>query len=135
MPNVKFSRSANRYDRKKQFEFGLKHLDKTKNYFIEQIKQNDLMSKKHKKVCTVLNHIEKSLILVSAITGCVSISAFVLLVGIPIGIASSAAGLKIWAMTPRIKKCQYIIKKKREKNDELVLLNITEVLISTALID
>ena len=78
MPNVKFSRSANRYDRKKQFEFGLKHLDKTKNYFLEQIKQNDLMSKKHKKVCTVLNYIEKSLILVSAITGCVSISTFVL---------------------------------------------------------
>ena len=29
------------------------------------------MSKKHKNVCTALNDIEKLLILVSAITGCV----------------------------------------------------------------
>ena len=35
------------------------------------------MSKKHKKVFTVLNYIEQSLALVSAITECVSISDFV----------------------------------------------------------
>ena len=35
------------------------------------------MSKKHKKVGTVLIHIEHSLIAISTITGCVSISAFV----------------------------------------------------------
>ena len=42
-----------------------------------------------------LNHIKKYLILVSAITGCISISAFALLVGILISIASSAVWLKI----------------------------------------
>ena len=29
-------------------EFILKNIDKTKNYFLEKIKQNELMSKKHK---------------------------------------------------------------------------------------
>ena len=53
------------------------------------------MSKKHKNVCTVSKYIDQLLILVSAITGCVSISAFASLVGIPIGTASSAVGLKI----------------------------------------
>ena len=48
------------------------------------------MSKKHKKVCIVLNYIEHLLILVSTITGCLSISAFAYLVGIPVGITSSA---------------------------------------------
>ena len=33
-------------------EFRLKNMDATKNYFIDEIKQNELMSKKHKKVCT-----------------------------------------------------------------------------------
>ena len=48
------------------------------------------MSKKHKKVCTILDYIEHSLILVSAVNGYVSISAFAFLVGMAIGIASPA---------------------------------------------
>ena len=50
------------------------------------------MSKKHKKVCITLNYIEHILILASAMTGFISISAFVSLIGIPIGITSSAIG-------------------------------------------
>ena len=38
------------------------------------------MSKKHKKVCANSNYFEYLLILASAITGCVSISAFASLV-------------------------------------------------------
>ena len=57
--------------------------------------RNELMNKKHKKVCTTLNYIENFLILGSTITGCVSISSFASLVGILIGITSSAIGLKI----------------------------------------
>ena len=53
-----------------------------------------MMSKKHKKVCTTLNYIEHFLTLGSTITGCVSISAFISLVCIPIGTTSSAIGLK-----------------------------------------
>ena len=34
------------------------------------------MGKKHKKVCRVLNYIDHSLIAISTIAGCVSISAF-----------------------------------------------------------
>ena len=37
-------------------------INETKNYFIEEIKQRDLVSKKHKKVCTFLNYIENLLI-------------------------------------------------------------------------
>ena len=57
-------------------EFRLKNIDETKNYFIEEIEQNELMCKKHKKVCTTLNYIEHFLILVSAVTGCISIFVF-----------------------------------------------------------
>ena len=37
-------------------EFSLKNIDKTKDYFMEEINQNELMSKKHRKVCTTLNY-------------------------------------------------------------------------------
>lgn len=52
----------------------------------------------------LLNYIEHCFILVSAITGCVSISAFASLVGIPISIASSAVGLKICVSNQEKKK-------------------------------
>ena len=71
-----------------------KKIDEIRNYLIEEINWNELMSKKHKKVCKVLNYIEHSLIAISTITGCVSISAFAFLVGIPVGITSSPIALK-----------------------------------------
>ena len=103
-------------------EFRLKNLDETRNYLIEEINWNELMSKKHKKVCTTLNYIEHFLILGSTITGCVSISSFASLVGIPIGITSSEIGLKIYVITAGIKKYKSIIKKKKKKHDKIVLL-------------
>ena len=45
-----------------------------------------------------LNYIEHLLILASAVTGCIWISAFALLIGIPIGITSSAIVLKSCAI-------------------------------------
>ena len=69
------------------------------------------MSKNHKNVCGVLNYIDYLLTLDSAVAGCVSISAFASLVGIPVGITSSAVGLKICAIVVGIKKYKSIIKK------------------------
>ena len=43
-------------------------MNETRNYFLKEIKQIELMSKKHKKVCTTLNYIEYFLILDSTIT-------------------------------------------------------------------
>ena len=76
-------------------EFRSKNTDETGNYFLQEKEQNEQTSKKHKKVCTTLNYIEHFLILASTITGCISISAFASLLGIPIGNMSSAIGLKI----------------------------------------
>ena len=39
-------------------EFRLKNINETKKYFIEKIKQNKLISKKHKRNCKILNYIE-----------------------------------------------------------------------------
>ena len=62
-------------------EFRLKKYMKQEN-LLEEIKHNDLMSEKHKKTC------------ISAVNGCVSISAFVSFVGVPVGIMSSAGFLR-----------------------------------------
>ena len=110
----------------------LKKIDETRNYSIQEINQNELMSKKHKKVCGVLNYIEHSLIVTSSITGCVYIFAFASLVRIPIEITSSEIGLKICVITAGIKKYKSLIKKKKKSkalidsdisHDEFDLIN------------
>ena len=89
----------------------MKNIDETRNYFLKEIEQNELMSKNHKSVSTISNYIGHFLILASAIIECVSISVFASLFVIPIGISSSAIGLKFCAITAGIKKYKSIIKK------------------------
>ena len=84
-------------------EFRFIKIDETRNHFGEKIKQNYLVSKKHKKFCKVLIYIEHLLIFVSAINRCVSISAFASVIGIPIGIMSSVVGLKTCAWLQELK--------------------------------
>ena len=53
-------------------------------------------------MCRNLDYFEHSLLFIFAVTGCLSISAFVSLVNIPVGVTSSALGLKIYAVTSAI---------------------------------
>ena len=85
-------------------EFRLKNIDETRNYFVEETDQNELMNNKRKMVCKTTDYIEHFLLLVSTVTGRISISTFDSLAGISIGIMSSAIGLKIWAITSGIRK-------------------------------
>ena len=120
-------------------EFSLKKTDEKRNYLIEEINRNELMSKKLKKVFRVLNYFQH-LLVISTITGCVSISAFAFLVGISIGTTHSAIGFKICVIRAEIKKYKSINKKNKKKQDKLILLaksklNSIAALISKALID
>ena len=71
-------------------------------YLFKKLNRNELMSKNHKKI------------LASTMTGCTSISNFFSLVGIPIGITSSAIELKVCSIIAGIKKCKSIIKKNKK---------------------
>ena len=76
------------------------------------------------------------LFLILAATDCISISAFASLVCVLVGISSSAVGLKICAITPRIKMYKSVIRKKKKKRDRILVLgkdklNTIEVLIDS----
>ena len=74
-------------------EENIRSIDETRNCLskeIKEINQNELMSEKNKQVQTALNIIEHFLILNSTITGSISISSFASLIGIHLGITSSA---------------------------------------------
>ena len=94
--------------------FRLRKNDETRNYLLDEIKHNYLMSEKYKKTSKYLNYVEKLLILASAVTGCVSIFAFSSLIYVPIGITSSAVGINICAVTAESKR-YYNYKEKEAK--------------------
>ena len=115
-------------------KFRLRNINDTTNYFLEEIKHNELMSRKDKKESTTLNYIH-FLFLISAIKECISISDFTSLIGNPIWITSSVIGLKLCQITAGIKKYQSIFNKEKKKVDKIPLvakfkLNTLGVLIS-----
>ena len=81
-------------------EFRLKNVDETRNYLFKEINRNELISKNTETFVRT----EYFLILSSTITGWISISSFSSLVGILLGITSSAIELKICAISVGIKK-------------------------------
>ena len=97
----------------------IKKIDETRNYLFEEINYNDLMYEKYKKY---LNYVQCLLTLVSTVIGWVSIFVLALLVFVPLGITSSAVGIKICAIFAVIKKYLSFIKKKKKKHDQTVLL-------------
>ena len=75
-------------------EFRLKNIDETRNYFLEEINQSELMSRKHKKFGGTLYYIERCLFLVSETTGRIWIFAFFAL---EVKICAITAGIKkVW---------------------------------------
>ena len=59
---------------------------------------------------------------VSVVAWCLFIFDFVWLVGIPIGVRSSAVKLKMYEIIARIKGSKSIIKQKKKKHDLLALI-------------
>ena len=106
-------------------ELRLKNIDETKNCFVQETAQNELISKKHKKFETAVNCAKHFLILLSAVNGCISVSAFASVLGIPLGITSSVIGLKMYAITGEIKKYKSIIKETKKKNAGIVRKNVS----------
>ena len=120
-------------------EFRLRKIDETRDYVLDEIKHNNLISEIYKKTCKYLSYVEHLLILASTVTGCVSISAFASLVCMPVGITSSVVQINICVLISGIKTCNSIIKKKKKIHNITVLLgedklNAIKVLILKALI-
>ena len=125
-----------------RLKFRLRKIYEARNYLLDEIKHNDLMSEKYKNTYKYLSYVKHLLILASKVSGCVSISASTSLVCVPIGITSSSAGINIWTIIAGIEKYNSVMqkKKKKKKHYKTVLLgkgnlNTIEVLISKTVID
>ena len=127
-------------DLSEQTKFRLDEISKIENYFIKEINQRKLCSKKLSKYVAVFDYIDQVLIVLSATSGGVSIISFTSIVGAPVGIASASFTLIFSLTTGIVKKLLNITRNKKKKHDKILMLaksklNSIETLISQALID
>ena len=60
-----------------------------RDYFIAEIRERELMSKRLSEFISFFDYFDKSLIVVSVTSGINSIASFATVIGVPVGIASA----------------------------------------------
>ena len=125
---------------KDQTKFRLYEIKKIENFFINDINQQKVYSKKIGRYVTIFDYIDKILIVLSATTSGVSIISFTSTIGKSVGIVSASFTLIFSLTTGIVKKLLSITSNKKKKHDHLLILakskfNSVETLISQALGD
>ena len=76
-----------------QQQSGLNKFNEIKDYFVAEIKERELMSKRLSKYIASFDYFDKSLIVLSVATGSISIASFATVIGAPAGIIGASCGL------------------------------------------
>ena len=75
-------------------KFRLNKINEIKDYFIAEIKERELMSKRLSKYIASFDYFDKSLIVLSVTTGSISIASFATVIGVPVGMMSAICNLE-----------------------------------------
>ena len=83
----------------------LNKINGIKDYFVAEIKERELMSKILSKYIAFFNYFDKSLLVLSATSGSISIASFATVIGTPVGITNTSLRLTFSLSTGIIKNC------------------------------
>ena len=120
--------------------FRLNKINEIKDYFVTGIKERELMSKKLSKNITSFDYFHNPLIVVSVTTGSISIAAFPIVIGAPVGMVSASFILAFSVFTGIVKKLLKTTSSKKKKPNKIIMsarskLNRVESKISEAFIN
>ena len=76
-----------------QQQFILNKINEVRDYFIAEIRESELMSKRLSKYSASFDYFEKSLIVLSVTSSSIFIASFASVIGAPAGIASASFSL------------------------------------------
>ena len=96
-------------------QFRLNKIGEIEDYFITEIKEREVMSRKLSKYIYFFYYFDKSLIVLSATSGSISIASFTTVIGIPVGIASASVSLAFSLCTGLVKKLLKATRNKKKK--------------------
>ena len=121
-----------------QQHFRLDKINEIKDYFVAEIKERELMSKRLSKYFVFCDYFDRSLIASSATSGSISIASFATIT--PAVIASASLSFVFSLSTGIVKKLLKTIRNKKKKHNKIIMLarsklNSTEGKVSEALIN
>ena len=85
-------------------QFRLNKINEIKDYFIAEIKERELMSKRLSKYIASSCYFDKYLIVLSTTSGSISIASFATVIGTAVGIVSASLSLAFSLTTELVKK-------------------------------
>ena len=100
-------------------DFRLNKINEIKDYFIEGIKERELMSKNLSKYIASFEYFDKSLIVLSVATGSISIAT---VIGAPVGMMSASCSLAFSITTEFVKKLLDTTRNKKKKHNKTAML-------------
>ena len=123
-------------------QFRLNKINDIKDYFVAEIKEREVMSKRLASYIYIvsLHYFAKSLIVLSVTTGSISIASFATVIGTPVGMVSASFSLACSISTGILKKLLKATRNKKKKHNKIVMLaggklNSIESKMSEALIN
>ena len=96
-------------------QFRLNKINEIKDYFVAEIKERELMSKRLSKYIASFDYFDKSLIVLSVTTGSISIASFATVIRAPVGLVSPSFSLAFSISTRIIKKLLKTARNKKKK--------------------
>ena len=120
-----------------QQQFILNKSNQIKDYFVDEIKERELISKRLSKYIASFDYFDNSLIVLSVTIASISIAPFATVIGAPVGLISASFSPAFSIFTGIVKK---LLRNKKRKHNEIVVLarsksNSIESKISEALIN
>ena len=103
-------------------QFRLNKINEIKDYFIAEIKERELMSKRLSKYIASFDYFDKSLIVLSVATGSISIASFATVIEAPVGMAIASFSLVCSITTGITKKLLKKTRNKQKKHNKVVML-------------
>ena len=100
-------------------QFRLNKISEIRNYFVAEIKERELMSKRLSKCIAFFYYFDKSLIVLSVTTSSISIASFATVIGAPVGIIRASFSLGFPISTGLVKK---LLKTTRSKKKNIIKL-------------
>ena len=136
-PNIYSNLAANISNEQ---QFRLNKINKIKDYFLAEIRERELISKHLSKYIVSLDYSDKSLNVLSILSGSISIASFASVVGAPAEIIGASCGFTFSITSGFVKKFLKTIRNKKKKHNKIIMLatsklNSIENKISKALMD
>ena len=101
-------------------QFKLDKINQIKDYFLAQVRERELIRKNLSKYIAPLDYFDKSLNVLSILSGRISIASFASVIGAPAGIIGASFGFTFSVTSGFVKMFLKTIRKKKKKQINLL---------------